>query len=106
MPVAGLVVLAGLGGAWIGSRQHASPTATIAAAQAPQAPQVLVGELGRATAKVVRTEQLLRDTSVLSHTFAPALLGKAAILVDASNGRVLWQLHAHQRRQVASTTKI
>src|SRR3954453_13501353 len=106
MPVVGLVVLAGLGGAWIGSRQHASPTATIAAAQAPQAPQVLVGALGTGRRKVVRTERLLLATSVLSHTFTPALLGKAAILVDASNGRVLWQLNAHQRRQVASTTKI
>ncbi len=31
---------------------------------------------------------------------------KAAILVDAKSGRVLWSKHAHQRRAVASTTKI
>jgi D-alanyl-D-alanine carboxypeptidase len=99
-PVAGLVVVAGLGGAWVGSRQHTPPTATIAAAQAP------LGALGTAATKVVRTERLLSDESMLSHTFTPALLAKAAILVDASNGRVLWQLHAHERRHVASTTKI
>lgn len=99
-PVVGLVVLAGLGGAWAGSREHSAPTATIAAAQGP------VGAVGSAATKVVQTEQLLRDDSLLSHTFAPALLGRSAILVDGSSGRVLWQLHAHQRRQVASTTKI
>ena len=42
----------------------------------------------------------------LAHSFRPALLGKAAILVDAKTGRVLWQLHGHERRQIASTTKI
>jgi serine-type D-Ala-D-Ala carboxypeptidase (penicillin-binding protein 5/6) len=99
-PVVGLVVLAGLGGAWVGSREHPAPTATIAAAQGP------VGGLGPAVTKVVRTERLLSDDSLLSHGFAPALLARSAILVDASSGRVLWQLHAHQRRQVASTTKI
>jgi D-alanyl-D-alanine carboxypeptidase len=102
-PVVGLVALAALGGAWVGSRQHAAPTATIAAAQSPRA---LAAGLGTAAAKVVRTEQLLSDASPVAHDFTPALLAKAAILVDASNGRVLWQLNSHQRRHVASTTKI
>ena len=100
-PVVGLVVLAGLGGAWIGSRQHrAAPMATIAAAKGP------VGAIAPVATKVVRTEQLLKDDSLLSHSFSPALLARSAILVDGSTGRVLWQMHAHQRRQVASTTKI
>src|SRR4051794_26333857 len=101
MPVAGLVVLAGIGGAWVGSHQRAAPAATIAAAQGP------IGAIAPVATKVVqRPEQLLRDDSPLSHTFTPALLGRSAILVDASTGRVLWQVHAHERRQVASTTKI
>jgi D-alanyl-D-alanine carboxypeptidase (penicillin-binding protein 5/6) len=100
-PVAGLIVLAGLGGVWVGSHQHAAPAATIAAAQGP-----LGGIAPVATKVVQRPEQLLRDDSLLSHAFTPALLGRSAILVDASSGRVLWQMHAHQRRQVASTTKI
>ena len=42
----------------------------------------------------------------MTHAFSPTLLGAAAILVDAHTGRVLWADHAHQRRHVASTTKI
>jgi D-alanyl-D-alanine carboxypeptidase len=99
-PVAVAVVLAGLVGAWVGSRQHAAPALTIAAAQGP------VGGIAPVATKVVQREQLLSDTALLSHTFAPALLARSAILVDGKTGRVLWQLHAHQRRQVASTTKI
>ena len=41
-----------------------------------------------------------------SHRFSPALLASSAILVDADDGRVLWELKAHERRPVASTTKI
>src|SRR4051794_4211459 len=101
MPVVGLVVLAGIGGAWAGSHQRAAPAATIAAAQGP------IGAIAPVATKVVqRPEQLLRDDSLLSRTFTPALLGRSAIVVDASSGRILWQMHAHQRRQVASTTKI
>ncbi len=43
---------------------------------------------------------------MLHHTFAPKLLASAAILVDAKTGRVLWGENAHERRHVASTTKI
>jgi D-alanyl-D-alanine carboxypeptidase (penicillin-binding protein 5/6) len=94
-------VLAGLGGVWVGSHQHTAPAATIAAAQGP------IGAIAPVATKVVRRpEQLLRDDALLSHIFTPALLGRSAILVDASTGRVLWQMHAHERRQVASTTKI
>src|SRR3954468_10038778 len=101
MPVAGLVLLAGLGGVWVGSHQHAAPAATIAAAQGP------IGAIAPVATKVVRRpEQLLRDDALLSHIFTPALLGRSAILVDGSSGRVLWSLHPHQRRQIASTTKI
>ena len=43
---------------------------------------------------------------VAKHRFTPALGGSAAILVDGTTGRVLWEFHPHQRHQVASTTKI
>src|SRR3954453_11004351 len=101
MPVAGRVVLAGLGGVWVGSHQHTAPAATIAGAQGP------IGAIAPVATKVVRRpEQLLRDDALLSHIFTPALLGRSAILVDASTGRGLWQMHADARRQVAPTTKI
>ena len=38
--------------------------------------------------------------------FTPPLTARAAILVDANSGRVLWALRAHLRRHIASTTKI
>jgi D-alanyl-D-alanine carboxypeptidase (penicillin-binding protein 5/6) len=41
-----------------------------------------------------------------AHRFTPALAARAAILVDADDGTVLWQLRPHERRPVASTTKI
>jgi D-alanyl-D-alanine carboxypeptidase len=49
---------------------------------------------------------LVAGPVLLRHRFAPPLSARAAILVDASTGRVLWALRAHQRRKIASTTKI
>lgn len=101
-PILVVAILAGGAGAWAGSRQHASPVATIAA---PQAPSAAAAPAAPIAAKTIHPARLLHAAPI-AHTFRPALLGKAAILVDASNGRVLWQLRAHQRREVASTTKI
>jgi serine-type D-Ala-D-Ala carboxypeptidase (penicillin-binding protein 5/6) len=101
-PVLLIAILAGGAGAWAGSRQHTAPVATLAAPQAAQEP---VAAIGSAVVKTIHHEQLLHSRPI-AHTFSPPLLGRAAILVDASTGRVLWQLRAHQRREVASTTKI
>ena len=100
VPVVAAVLVAGIGGAWVGARAHGSPTATLAASPGVAAVAVPVEKT------IVRHEQLLNGDSTLVHTFRPSLLGKAAILVDATTGRVLWELHAHERRHVASTTKI
>jgi len=54
----------------------------------------------------VAPERLLLGGSLLRHTFSPQLLASAAVLVDGETGRVLWMRNAHERRQVASTTKI
>jgi D-alanyl-D-alanine carboxypeptidase (penicillin-binding protein 5/6) len=40
------------------------------------------------------------------HVFSPELGAKAAIVVDAATGKVLWALRPHQRLPVASLTKI
>ena len=104
-PVGVAVVLAGLVGAWIGSHQTATPIASAAAKE--RVPVVHVQPAPRAHhAKPVAPERLLAGGNLLAHRFAPKLAGAAAILVDAKTGRVLWGLHAHQRRHVASTTKI
>ncbi len=100
-PVGVAVVLAGLGGAWVGSEQASTP---IAAAAAPQVPRL--AHLPVVQAKPAAPERLLVGGSLLRHRFEPGLLGAAAVLVDAKTGRVLWTKRAHERRQVASTTKI
>ena len=100
MPVGVVVAAAGLVGAWIGSHQPADPigplgprlAAHVAAANAP--------------ARNAAPERLLVGGPLLTHTFTPQLLGAAEILVDENTGRVLWERNAHERRHVASTTKI
>jgi D-alanyl-D-alanine carboxypeptidase len=101
-PVVVVAVIAGLGGAWAGHVQRSVPSARVASAREP----AVVG-LASAVQKVVRhQETLLTAGNLVTHTFSPALLGKAAIVVDASDGRVLWQMNAHRHLHVASTTKI
>jgi serine-type D-Ala-D-Ala carboxypeptidase (penicillin-binding protein 5/6) len=101
-PVGVAILLAGLGGAWVGSHQGATPLAS--PAPPPRQPQV-VHPAAKPVAAAV-PEQLLVGGSLLRHAFAPALLASAAVLVDGKTGRVLWGLNAHERRHVASTTKI
>jgi serine-type D-Ala-D-Ala carboxypeptidase (penicillin-binding protein 5/6) len=102
-PIWAAILVAGLGGAWVGSRQSSAP---IASAATPRV-HVVAKPVAKPKPKVVRAqEQLLYGGSLLSHAFSPPLLGSAAILVDGSSGRVLWSLHPHERRHVASTTKI
>jgi D-alanyl-D-alanine carboxypeptidase len=104
--VVGAVVVAGLGGAWVGS--HRTTTAIAVAATPP----VRSAHALRALAQpVVRRQQrapaqLLVGGALLRHTFRPGLLAAAAILVDEKSGRVLWGLRPHERRHIASTTKI
>ena len=101
-PVVVAAAVAGLGGAWAGHVQRSVPSTRIASSRGP----AVVGLAPDVQKVVRRRERLLTADAVLTHRFTPALLGKAAILVDGSDGRVLWELHAHRRLQVASTTKI
>ncbi|HWX09568.1 MAG TPA: hypothetical protein VNY33_06290 [Gaiellaceae bacterium] len=96
VPVGVAVVVAGLAGAWVGAHQAAHPVPSAVSRVAP--PKVVV--------KKAAPERLLAGGSLVTHTFTPQLLGAAEILVDANTGRVLWERNEHQRRQVASTTKI
>ena len=102
-PVGVLVLLAGLGGAWVGSHQASTPLAS-AAAQPRQSQAVHFA--AKPVAVAVAPERLLTGGSLLHHTFTPKVLASAAVLVDGKTGRVLWARNAHERRQVASTTKI
>jgi D-alanyl-D-alanine carboxypeptidase (penicillin-binding protein 5/6) len=101
-PLLGVVLAAGLAGAWVGAHR---PSASIAQAMSPQV-QIAVPAVHTSAAPRVAPERLLSAGSLVPHTFTPKLTAAAAILVDASTGRVLWSLHGHERRHVASTTKI
>src|SRR3954468_11862640 len=52
------------------------------------------------------TPRLVTGAPAIHHRFDPALSGNAAILIDADTGRVLWALHPHLKRRIASTTKV
>jgi serine-type D-Ala-D-Ala carboxypeptidase (penicillin-binding protein 5/6) len=101
-PVGVAVLLAGLGGAWFGSHKSSTPLAS--AATPPQRAQVV--HFAAKPAVAPAPERLLVGGSLLRHTFSPKLLASAAVLVDGKTGRVLWARNAHEKRQVASTTKI
>jgi serine-type D-Ala-D-Ala carboxypeptidase (penicillin-binding protein 5/6) len=101
-PVGVAILLAGLGGAWMGSHQTSAPIAS--AAPPPQAQ--VVHSAAAKPAVAAAPARLLVGGSLLRHTFSPGLLASSAVLVDWKTGRVLWEKHAHERRHVASTTKI
>jgi serine-type D-Ala-D-Ala carboxypeptidase (penicillin-binding protein 5/6) len=102
-PVGVAVLLAGLGGAWVGKHQTSTP---LASAAAPPHEAHVVQFATKPVALAVAPERLLTGGSLLHHTFSPKVLASAAVLVDGKTGRVLWARNAHERRQVASTTKI
>lgn len=97
-----LVLAAVVAGAWVGARR---PAATVSAAASGP---LVVGAPAVHTVRSVpmAPEHLLTATSLVPHAFSPSLSARAAIVVDAGTGRVLWQLHPHRRMKVASLTKI
>lgn len=100
VPVGVVVVLAAGTGAWLGARQATAPAA---AAATPAAPAPAVQAVA---VQLAAPERLVTGTPLLQDRLKRPLLAASAILVDAGTGRVLWQLHARERRHVASTTKI
>jgi D-alanyl-D-alanine carboxypeptidase len=97
-----LVLAAVVAGAWVGARR---PAATVNAAAS--GPLVIDAPAVHSEHAVsLAPEHLLSATSVVQHSFSPPPTAAAAIVVDAGTGRVLWQLKPHERRKVASLTKI
>lgn len=104
-PVGIAVVAAGLGGAWAGSHQASTPIAVAAAGSASwRAPAAI--RFAAKPAVEAAPQRLLIGGSLIRHSFAPTLLAASAVLVDGKTGRVLWARRPHERRHVASTTKI
>ena len=97
-----LVLAAVVAGAWVGARR---PAETVnAAASGPLVIDAPVVHSLRAVP--MAPEHLLSATSLVPHAFSPPLSARAAIVIDAGTGRVLWQRRPHQRMKVASLTKI
>ncbi len=92
------MVAALVAGAWVGARRTAA------------APRIVVKVVPPAVhterAVVMEPEHLLSGDDVVAHAFRPPLTTKAAIVVDAGTGRVIWSLNPHARLKVASLTKI
>jgi D-alanyl-D-alanine carboxypeptidase len=73
---------------------------------APRTPQPQQHQVAQTISTPSRPLVLLHGRPLLAGELHRRLLAPEAILVDAHTGRVLWEKRAHQRRAIASTTKI
>jgi D-alanyl-D-alanine carboxypeptidase len=97
-PVALLVAAALVAGAWVGARRTAAAPRIVVVVAPPA--------VHTQRAVVMAPEHLLSGDDAVPHAFRPPLTTKAAIVVDAGTGRVIWSLNPHARLKVASLTKI
>jgi D-alanyl-D-alanine carboxypeptidase len=101
----GLLVVAALCSAWllIGRHAAASSAAPKETAKPPvrKAAQLKPAKPARPAVPL----PLLYGTGA-GHVFSPPLAGKAAIVVDATTGKVLYADHPYERLPIASLTKI
>jgi serine-type D-Ala-D-Ala carboxypeptidase (penicillin-binding protein 5/6) len=98
-----VVLLAAAAGVWFGRRQathHQHPAATHRSAKAPPA------TTASSTTEPAPPLRLLTGAPLLEGKVDVHVAAPAAILVDAHTGRVLWAKRAHERRAIASLTKI
>jgi len=105
-PVGALVLLALAAGAWIGARRQPPPAAAAASPPTTAHPAVRHVTATPPALPAFAPEHLVTGTPSLQGRLRQPLQAQAAILVDATTGRVLWALHPHERRPIASTTKI
>ncbi len=101
----GLLVFAALvAGAWAGTRRPAATVNTTAAS----GPIVVDAPPAVHTERAVpmAPDHLLSGDDIVRHPFSPPLSAAAAIVVDADSGHVIWGSNMHERRKVASLTKI
>jgi D-alanyl-D-alanine carboxypeptidase len=97
-----VVLLAAAAGVWFG-RREATPAHRRAAA--PPRPKAAVART-ITHAAATRPPRLLTGAPLLEGRVHVVVHAPAAILVDAHTGRVLWSRRAHERREIASLTKI
>jgi D-alanyl-D-alanine carboxypeptidase (penicillin-binding protein 5/6) len=101
VPLAILLVIALASGTYIGWRSTRGSHAAHAAGDRGKPATV-----SHRAAPAVQPLHLLHGTPLLAGRPHARILAPAAILVDAHTGRVLWAKHPHERRPIASLTKI
>ena len=105
-----LIGLLAAGGAFAWQLHSVEPPAKAAEPRVEEPPTI--ASAPTATVEVTPagpTEEpalLVRQGPLAPHAFTPPLGATGAILVDGTNGTVLWGRNPHARRAVASTTKI
>ena len=104
-----LVLAAFAAGAWIGAHRLTGGSTQAAGRGAPVASSP--DDSAHATTPKVassprRPLSLVHGPPLLAGRLTGHLSARAAILVDARTGRVLWEYRPHLRRPIASTTKI
>ena len=102
MPLAVVAVLSLVAGVLAGWRGNVTKETPPLAHRQQRQPLVRLKQVTAPARPLV----LLHGPPLLAGDLHERLLSPEAILVDAHTGRVLWEKRAHQRRAVASTTKI
>lgn len=99
-PLAGLAALAVAAGMVVGAREGGAHHARAAV----RAPAPRTTPTRRPHPRPAKPAALLAGPPLLRR--GPVLKARSAILVDGTSGRVLYEIRAHRRRPIASTTKI
>jgi len=102
-----VVLVAAAGGVWVGwrAKQHPAAAAVVSPATTPRpTPRTSTRTVSHST-EPKPPGRLLYGTPLLAGAHV-RVRAPAAILVDAGTGRVLWAQRPHERRKIASLTKI
>jgi D-alanyl-D-alanine carboxypeptidase len=97
-----VLLLAAGAGVWFGRRSATKPHHPAAASPPKSRP----APRPRQVSQPVKPPRLLTGTPLLEGRALVHIHAPAAMLVDADTGRVLWTKRAHERRKIASLTKI
>ncbi|HEU5216538.1 MAG TPA: D-alanyl-D-alanine carboxypeptidase family protein [Gaiellaceae bacterium] len=101
-----LVLLAAAAGVWFGRRSATTPHHPAAVLPPAKDPAAATTTVAHHTSPPLRPLKLLTGPALLDGRVNVRVHAPAAILVDAHTGRVLWAKRAHERRKIASLTKI